>query len=195
MQDLIVNNIQLKLPLVIAALHLRTQIMQHLLFNKIQHLFTELHSKLISKMNDSDKLRLLFHHDSFREGPIRIPFLPKKNFAVYNLINNFKSFIQSYKEIAINNDQKLHAVAIIAKIPSGSGRKSYKNLNFKDQQDYMNHSSSVINIRNDDNMCGLRAIIIAIAHYEKNPELKYLLKNHSILLHKKVMKIMKKCNK
>jgi hypothetical protein len=155
--------------------------------NEIQNLFTDLHSKLIAKKNDSDKIRLVFHHDSFQEGPIRIPFLSKNNFAVYNLINNFKSVTQSYKEITMNNNQNLHALAIIARIPQGSGK------NYRNQQDYMNNSSSILNIYNNDNMCGLRAIIVAIAHYEKSPDLKFLLKNNSPILHKMVLKIMKKC--
>ena len=137
-------------------------------------------------MNDKDKIRLVFFHDDFKEGPVRFPFLSKDQFVLTNLINNFNSVIQSYSEIRVNNDQNFNAVAIIAKLPCGTGRNSYKSSNFKTQQDFLNNSTSIINIFNDDNLCGLRAVIIAIAAYENDPNLNTLLKRNPINLFKKV---------
>ena len=162
--------------------------------NEIKSLFKDLHLQLLAKMNDKDKIRLVFFHDDFKEGPVRFPFLSKDQFVLTNLINNFNSVIQSYREIRVNNDQNFNAVAIIAKLPCGTGRNSYKSSNFKTQQDFLNNSTSIINIFNDDNLCGLRAVIIAIAAYENDPNLNTLLKRNSINLFKKVKKISRRCN-
>jgi len=163
--------------------------------NDLTDLFVELHAKLLNKMRNNDFIRLVFYHSDFKEGPIRYPFMSKETFQSINLLNNFNSVVQSYREIKINENQNMHGTAIIAHLPSGSGRNSYKNKDYKNQQDFLDNSiRSIIPIENNDNLCGLRSVIIAIAVYEKDEQLNFLLKKNSPFLHKRVKKIAKKCN-
>ena len=49
-------------------------------------------------------------------------------------------------------------------------------------------------IENNDNLCGLRSVIIAIAAYERDEQLNLLLRRNSIILNKRVKKVARKCN-
>ncbi len=120
-------------------------------------------------MQNNDKICLVFFHRDFREGPIRYPFRSKETFLSVNLINNFNSVIQSYREITMNENQNLQGTAIIAHLTSGSGRNSFNKKDFKNQQEFL--SSSITN-----NFCGLRAVLIARATYKKDEKLALLLK-------------------
>ena len=71
----------------------------------------------------------------------------------------------------------MKATAVIAHLPAGSGRKP--KVNFESQQDYFNNSPGIFTIENNDNLCGLRAIIIAMAFESKNTDLKAICKRHS----------------
>jgi hypothetical protein len=155
--------------------------------NDITDLFVELHSKLLNNMRTNDLIRLVFFHSDFKEGPIRYPFMTKETFQSVNLLNNFNSVVQSYREIKINENQNMHGTAIIAHLPSGSGRNSFKNKDYKNQQDFLNNCTrSIIPIENNDNLCGLRSVIIAIAAYERDEQLNLLLQRNSIILNKRV---------
>ena len=155
--------------------------------NEIYEMFEQLHVALNAKIGERDKIRLVFFHDQLLEGPIRFPFLSKKDFLNNNILNNFNSVIQSFREIQINPNDNFHGIALIAHLPNGS--KSKKKLDFSSAQEFFNNCRSIINIKNDDNLCGVRAVIIAIAVSIKDPQLKLLLKNNSKLLDKKVLKI------
>ena len=79
---------------------------------EIEQLFTNLHTMLLDKMNDRDKIRLVFFHDSFLEGPIRLPFISKKDFVKTNLIDNFNHVIQSYRIANCNIDCMLFTIKL-----------------------------------------------------------------------------------
>ncbi|CAF1033653.1 unnamed protein product [Brachionus calyciflorus] len=131
-----------------------------------------------------DKIRIVFYHDSL-ERPISIPFLKRSQVTAQTLFDSFERVAQSYNDVKLNKNNALTAHVIIARLPSGSGRKIL-NLkkrqtpytNKKDQlkkahensfQNYCENQACIIPVYNNDNLCAVRAIIIGKAYADNNP--------------------------
>ncbi len=161
--------------------------------NEITTMFTELHSQILDLMSTHDCVRLTFFHESF-DRPVGYPFMKKTNFETTNLQDSFENVIQSYREIPMNRNNAFKAVVIIAHLPSGRGGTHLINATYSNQQEFFNSNNSIINVINDDNLCGVRAVIIAIAQESGDKKLlKTLLTRNSTLLHYKTQKTAKKC--
>ncbi|CAF1068563.1 unnamed protein product, partial [Brachionus calyciflorus] len=176
--------------------------------NEIKMVFESLTNLFRSQMGDHDKIRIVLYHDSL-ERPISIPFLRKSVLTSQVLIDRFERVAQSHKEVQINQNNNLSAHVIIARLPSGSGRKMV-NLkkrqtpytNQKDRpkiksdtnnefQKFCENQSFIIPVFNNDNLCALRAILIGKA-YADNHELKSeFAKPFSKLLDQHVTRIAK----
>jgi hypothetical protein len=123
-----------------------------------------------------------------------------------NFMNYLEYTIQSYKSIKINEDKSFFVYIIIARVPKGGRKlklskkkqkeyvKKIKLKTFKNQQEYCNKKKCIINVFNSDNLCGLRAILIAIA-FESNDSLRFkLCEPDSPILNSKVNDIVKILN-
>ena len=146
---------------------------------------------MLAMLNEKDKIRITFFHEAFDRG-IGYPFMDKSQLQTLNLQEKFDSVIQSYKTINMNTNNSLTANIIIAHLPSGSGAKK-RSHPYQSQQEYFDDNSNYITFENDDNYCLIRAVIIAIANYENDPNLNKLLKYRSNLLHNKVIQVAKRC--
>jgi len=116
-------------------------------------------------------------------------------FATTNLQDTFENVIQSYSEIPMNSNNSFRANTIIAHLPSGSGGTHLIDNNYHNQQDLFGNMNSIICVPNDDNLCAIRAIIIAIsAQSGSNSLLKRYMRPHSKLLRELTLKAADKCN-
>ena len=130
---------------------------------EINKFFSDLHIEFESLMNENDYARITFLHKDF-EHPIGYPFMSKSTLSETNLQNTFDHITQSYRNVILNQNNSFKAVIVVAHLPTG-GSSDYIS-----QQDYLNKSINYINIKNEDNLCGLRAVIIAVAYdkYQEN---------------------------
>ena len=159
--------------------------------NEITQMFVKLHQKMLELLSEKDKIRITFFQEDFDRG-IGYPFMDKRQLRSINLQEKFESVIQSYKTINMNSNNSLTANIIIAHLPSGSGNKK-RGHSYQSQQEYFDDNLNYITIENDDNYCLIRAVIVAIANYENDPNLNKLLKYPSTLLYNKVVQVAKKC--
>jgi hypothetical protein len=155
--------------------------------DEIQRMLSEIHMTLTSTMRSSDKIRVVFFHKDFFTC-IDLPFLKKSDFTVKLLVESFENVIQSYKDIIINYNNSFTANVQIQRMPSGTGRRCISlikkrapyvkkvkinnnildsNVILPDIQLLCNNKNSIINVINNDNMCLLRAVLIAIRFSEK----------------------------
>ena len=126
--------------------------------NEITELFADLHVRINEIVNESDMIRLYFTHRHFN-WPMRIPFMSKNNFLKFNIRETFASIAQSYRSIELNKDNALTAVAIVAKLPTGS---SCKKIN----EYFKKNTAQFIYVENQDNYCLIRSIILAKAYHD-----------------------------
>ena len=103
--------------------------------NDINSLFKNLHIKMMTLLNDQDKIRNTFFHEEFSHS-IGYPFMDKKQLQTQNLQLKFEAIVQSYRTIQMNTNNKLTAHLIIAHLPAGSGKKRIQTHSFSNQQEY-----------------------------------------------------------
>jgi len=154
--------------------------------SEITQMFIDLHRKFENMMTDHDYIRVTFVHKDF-DRPIGYPFMTKKTLMSTNLQHTFESVIQSYRDIEINPNNEMKAMVVIARTPAGSG------LPINSIQNSLQNSPNIITIINDDNLCLIRAVVVAIQFQRNKESLKknkvsYCKKN----LTEKVFKIAKK---
>jgi hypothetical protein len=173
---------------------------------EINEIFKNLHSKLQSLLKPKDIVRVAFSHSSFPD-PVNTPFMSKEDLSEINFLNYFGYIVQSYKTFEINRDNSFFVNIIVAHLPYGTRKrknlfkkqphyiKKAKNLkNYKSHQDFCNKNRFIINVINNDNLCGLRAVIIALAYEQKDPKRYQIAKPNSIIIQKKIDSMIKNCN-
>ena len=156
---------------------------------EINQLFQDLHQQFIDTLKPREIIRIVFSHTSF-QTPVNIPFMTKEDLTELNFLNYFEHIMQSFKTIAINKDNSFYISIIIAHLPRGQrkmttlkkkqpkytkkNRIKKKSKFFHSHQDYCDNNKGIITVLNNDNLCGIRAILIALA-FEQNDPQKYLL--------------------
>lgn len=131
------------------------------LTTELSEMFIDLHSKMASLVTGKDKIRVLISHASF-ENPISFPFLSKEDFLNINLEDSFFSVIQSFRTVNVSNNDPLYVNVCLARNPTGGRKSAYIQLN---KEAYRN-SAFITKVINDDQLCSIYAVIIAIAKYE-----------------------------
>jgi hypothetical protein len=112
---------------------------------------TEVLNKFKEKADGDDKLKLYINHPELSH-PISIPFLDKDALTVEMVVNQISKVLQSNKKLEF--DDKITFTTSLIKIPKGSGRVD----------DFIVKKSSIVQVRDEnDQLCGLRAIVIAKA--------------------------------
>ena len=158
---------------------------------EIMEMFEQLVRHFTRNMLRQDKIRIIFFHDVLLTS-IDLPFVLRDNFTAKLLWSAFESVMQSYEPEFLNTDDIFTANVQIVHMPLGNGRsgqgikkkqvpyKSVRNIlkinndilrNVSDFsiQAYANKKNSIIKIINHDNMCLLRAVLVAIAYYHNEP--------------------------
>ncbi|CAF1083629.1 unnamed protein product [Brachionus calyciflorus] len=123
------------------------------------------------------------------------------------LIDSFERVAQSYKDVKLNENNALTAHIIIARLPSGSGRKilylkkretpytkkkdQAKKAHENSFQNYCENQACIIHVYNNDNLCAVRAIIIGKAYADNNPITTELVKPYSKQLEQQLIRVVK----
>lgn len=144
------------------------------------NLFTELHSNMLDLVNGKDKIRVLINHSSF-DTPISFPFLNKDDFLKINLQDSFFQVIQSYREIKISANDPLNIDICLARLPNGGRNKPSLHPNIES----FRNSSFITKVSNNDKLCAIYSVIIAIAEHEMHHSNK---EKHSLEQQKKYQK-------
>ena len=92
------------------------------LHDSMEKIFLKLKKHFLSMMTPSDKIRVIFFHDSLMK-PISIPFRNKMGFESENMLDSFERVAQSYRNVEITRENSLKCVVAIAKLPYGSKTK------------------------------------------------------------------------
>lgn len=124
-------------------------------------LFVKLHSDMMQLIKGRDKIRLLIEHSSFQR-PISFSFLDKDGFMSINIQDSFFHVIQSFREVFVSSEDPLLFTVCLARLPNG-GRSNKKR--HPDMQSYRKNSPFITAVENNDNLCAIYSVFIAIAEY------------------------------
>ena len=131
-------------------------------------LFEQLHTDFVQGVAKSDKVKLVFDHDMFKQ-PIWFPFLSPADITPDLIQHTFERIVQSYK---LNSEtqqskNKFTAKVVIVHMPSGSGPTNMSSSMSPFDQ-FLHNTPSIKVVYNKDTLCLLRAVIIAKAFHNKD---------------------------
>src|SRR3569832_966822 len=135
------------------------------LYKLLPKLFDRILDKVVNSVEENGLIGIAFRHPSLKT-PILVYFRPRKNLTGDIICDTITKTLQSNQGIEIESDSAaLHVVTILPH--SGSGLHS--NCKYR-LHDNLIKKRSLIIIKNNDNLCLARAIVVAIARIEKDPK-------------------------
>jgi len=166
-----------------------------------------IHSQYIEPLNDDTRIRTVIQHKEFNTA-INFPFMKKKDLTSRLIFKEMDKVIQSRKNIqalVLEGDNRASISFSIAQPISGSGKRKGDAINLPatkmklsdvtNNKEYNQTKYTIKEILNTDNFCLIRAIVIAIAYYENNPDKCNMLQrptNKKLMA--KVLQAAKACN-
>ena len=133
-------------------------------------IFEHLLSDVTKGMDERDQVRFVLRSTQL-DTPISIPFLPLVQLTPERVFSAVQRVIQSNRDFRLNDTVNVDLIHVEA--PQGSGRPKLKR-NIVNIKEYLHKKGSVITIKNHDNLCLARALVVAIAKVENAPNYNYL---------------------
>ena len=130
-------------------------------------------------MAPNDKVRFILRSEQL-ETPISLPFMTVERLTTERVYSALERVIQSNQEFRLN-----HTVTIDinhVEMPQGSGRK--KRTTF-DIDDYLHEKKSIVRIKNKDDVCLARALVVAKARKDNDPRYELIRDSRSPLQREK----------
>ncbi len=168
------------------------------------NLFAQIFEKYIEPALPKSKIRILVFHEDF-QVPINLSFMDKQDLTVQMVFDAIDKTVQSKKKdpnFEIQANKKMTISLIITENPVGTGRSyNYNNKPVKykriDKQtiqntaEYCQNLYSVYIVKNNDNLCLLRAYLIGKSSADKDPDIKKLKRPSSSVLKKRAQDLHK----
>ena len=126
-------------------------------------IFHHLLEEVKEGMAPNDQVRFILRSEQL-ETPISLPFMPVERLTAERVYSELERVIQSNQEFRLNDTVTIDLNHVVA--PVGSGRK--KRTTF-DIDDYLDEKGSVVRIKNKDDLCLARALVVARAKKDNDP--------------------------
>ena len=134
-------------------------------------IFERLLSDVTKGMDERDQVRFVLRSTQL-DSPISIPFLPLDRLTPERVLSAVEHVIQSNRDFRLNDTVNVDLIHVEA--PQGSGRSKRNIVNIKE---YLHKKKSIITIKNQDNLCLARALVVAIAKADNAPNYNNLLRH------------------
>ena len=137
---------------------------------RTQAIFHHLLNDVTLDMNPKDQVRFILRSEQL-DTPISIPFLPVERLTTERVFSQIERVIQSNQEFRLNDTVTIDIIHVVA--PEGSGKSRVKRTTLNIRK-YLKEKKSIITINNNDDFCLARALVVAIAKIEKDPQYKQI---------------------
>ena len=132
-------------------------------YERTQAIIEHLLNDVTQDMNEKDQVRFVLRSEQL-DTPISIPFMSVEQLTTERVFSQIERVIQSNRDFRLNDTVMVDIIHVEA--PQGSGRSKRTVLNIRD---YLHKKKSVITIKNNDNLCLARALVVAVAKIENAP--------------------------
>jgi hypothetical protein len=122
-----------------------------------QHLFDRL---------TSDQVRLILNSDQLDKS-ISLPFLQRDRLTLERFLAAVERVVQSNDQFILDDSVSVNVVHV--EMPQGVGRKRRDVVNL---ESFLRKKDCIVQIKNKDDLCCARAIIVAKAKLDKDPKYK-----------------------
>ena len=157
-------------------------------YERTQAIFEHLLNDVTRDMNGKDQVRFVLRSDQL-DTPISLPFMTTEQLTTEKVFSQIERVIQSNRDFRLNDTVTIDIIHVEA--PQGSGRSKRTTLNIRE---YLHKKGSVITIKNSDNLCLARALVVAVAKIEKDPKYKLLIDSRSPVQQEKAMELHRLAN-
>ena len=119
-------------------------------------------------MAPNDQVRFILRSEQL-ETPISLPFMTVERLTAERVYSELERVIQSNQEFRLNDTVTIDINHVEA--PVGSGRKKRTTYNI---DDFLSEKGSVVRIRNEDDLCLARALVVARAKKDNDPRYRHI---------------------
>ena len=133
-------------------------------------IFHHLLEEVKEGMAPNDQVRFILRSEQL-ETPISLPFMPVERLTTERVYSQLERVIQSNQEFRLNDTVTIDINHV--KTPVGSGRSKLKRTTYN-IDDYLDQKNSVVRIKNNDDLCLARALVVGIAKVDKDPRYKQI---------------------
>ena len=139
-------------------------------------------------MAPNDQVRFILRSEQL-ETPISLPFMPVERLTTERVYSELERVIQSNQEFRLNDTVTIDLNHVVA--PAGSGRKKRTTYNI---DDYLGEKGSVVRIKNKDDLCLARALVVARAKKDNDPRYGHIRDSRSPLQREKAFDLHEAAN-
>ena len=157
-------------------------------YERTQAIFEHLLNDVTRDMNEKDQVRFVLRSDQL-DTPISLPFMAAEQLTTERVFSQIERVIQSNRDFRLNDTVTIDIIHVEA--PQGSGRSKRTTLNIRE---YLHKKGSVITIKNKDNLCLARALVVAVARIENDPKYKTLVDSRWTAQQMKAMELHRAAN-
>ena len=139
-------------------------------YESTMKIFHHLLEEVTEGMAPNDKVRFILRSEQL-ETPISLPFMTVEDLTTERVFSQIERVIQSNQEFRLNDTVIIDINHV--KTPEGSGKSKLKRT-FLNIRDHLKEKRSIIRINNKDDFCLARALAVAIARIENDPNYKQI---------------------
>ena len=136
-------------------------------------------------MDKRDRVRFVLRSDQL-DTPISMPFMTVLQLTPERVFSQIERVVQSNRDFRLNDTVTVDIVHVEAH--QGSGRSKLKR-DILDIREYLHKKGSVITIKNNDNLCLARALVVAVAKAENALNYRNLIRSNRSMQEKEAKKL------
>ena len=153
-------------------------------------IFHHLLEEVKEGMAPNDQVRFILRSEQL-ETPISIPFMTVERLTTERVYSQLERVIQSNQEFRLNDTVTIDINHVES--PVGSGRSKLKRTTYN-IDDYLDQKNSVVRIRNNDDLCLSRALVVGIAKVDKDPRYNQIKKSDRPVQREKALALHRAAN-
>ena len=136
------------------------------LHGRLHEIFQQVLDETIGGILLQDQVRFVLHSNQL-EYPINFPFMAPNRLTTERILAEFERVIQSNKEFRLNDTVEINVIHM--SMPTGGKGTKRSEVNL---EKHLENKKSIIRIRNEDDLCMARALVVAKAKVDKDPQYK-----------------------
>ena len=136
------------------------------LHERLHEIFQQILDETVGGVPPQDQIRFVLHSNQL-DKPIRFPFMPAERLTTEHILAKFEQVIQSNQEFRLNDTVEINVIHVSMPIGGKRSKRSEVNLG-----KHLEKKRSVVRIRNDDDLCMVRALVVAKAKLDNDPQYK-----------------------
>ena len=137
-------------------------------YERTQRIFEQLLNDVTHGMREDDLIRFVLRTEQL-DKPISLPFMPLSRLTPERVFSQIERVVQSHQDFRLNESVIVDIVHV--EMPNGSGKRKRDDV---DLESYLQNKRSVVTIKNQDDLCLARALVVAIANVDKDERHKLL---------------------